>query len=359
MFVTLDTTVIKSVKDKKSVEFLDIEKYTETFVSKYKATPLQLFKLSTGLETSLEEALQLRYLTKINKTSASILFCTLSDNLSHCIDMLCPPLKEINETHNDPDIVILNNEFVNTSVKLFHLLRFLTYEDDGSLSLTFSKDIAYEDWKVDYLNECWSMLNGCIELSLVVKSLIPNNSTYSLLKGLIRDFLLISEEFKLTFQEQIKFMHDCGCWNVIRENSLPDVVPGTILAKKIITKNIRVSDNQYVTGVVLEPDVRDLQNQEVSKETIKEIMFKYMISYQNGKSLLGEGHTNFNYVKGQDYAIVENYQVPADITIEGTLIKDGTWVMTVKLINKELYKKVLQGELNGFSIGGPGLIMPD
>jgi len=50
--------------------------------------------------------------------------------------------------------------------------------------------------------------------------------------------------------------------------------------------------------------------------------------------------------------IVESYLAPVDFELGGFEIKEGYWIMTVHVIDAELWKRVQDGEFNGFSIEG-------
>ena len=50
--------------------------------------------------------------------------------------------------------------------------------------------------------------------------------------------------------------------------------------------------------------------------------------------------------------VVECYQSPLDFVLSGESVKTGDWLMTVKVLDDEIWEKVEKGELRGFSIGG-------
>jgi DNA adenine methylase len=58
-----------------------------------------------------------------------------------------------------------------------------------------------------------------------------------------------------------------------------------------------------------------------------------------------------SFVDG-DVKILESYIAPADFHLNDTRIKKGTWLLAVRIVSDDLWEKVKQGELRGFSIGG-------
>ena len=54
-------------------------------------------------------------------------------------------------------------------------------------------------------------------------------------------------------------------------------------------------------------------------------------------------------------SVVDSWIQKCDCTIEGNVIKAGTWLMTVKCDNDKVWDKVQKGEYTGFSMGGKGI----
>ena len=50
--------------------------------------------------------------------------------------------------------------------------------------------------------------------------------------------------------------------------------------------------------------------------------------------------------------ILESYLAPTNFDMNGSKIKKGTWLLAVRIVSNDLWRKVNQGELRGFSIGG-------
>lgn len=115
--------------------------------------------------------------------------------------------------------------------------------------------------------------------------------------------------------------------------------------EKQIAVGIKKSDGvkHVVYGVVLEPDVEDLQGDIISAEEIEQAAHNFMASYQ----IIVDRHEAM-----ADARPVESYIAPIDFEMAGQTIKTGSWVMAVKIFNVDLWDKIVAGEYTGFSIGG-------
>ena len=115
--------------------------------------------------------------------------------------------------------------------------------------------------------------------------------------------------------------------------------------EKQIAVGIKKSDGvkHVVYGVVLEPDVEDIQGDIISAEEIEQAAHNFMVSYQT----IVDCHESM-----ADARPVESYIAPIDFEMAGQTIKAGSWVMAVKIFNVDLWDKIVAGEYTGFSIGG-------
>jgi len=108
---------------------------------------------------------------------------------------------------------------------------------------------------------------------------------------------------------------------------------------------VKTQEERFVYGIVLEPETVDAQNDIYSKEEIRNVCHKFMEEF-GGVGLM------HRYIVSGKVKILENYVAPCDLTIDGTRIKAGTWLMAVRIIDDGLWKAVKEGKLTGFSIGG-------
>ncbi len=104
-------------------------------------------------------------------------------------------------------------------------------------------------------------------------------------------------------------------------------------------------EQRIVYGIVLEPETTDSQGDIYSADVIEKAAHGFMADYQN----LGEMH---KALVNDGAEVVESYLAPVDMSINGTAIKAGTWLMGIRVKSDQLWKKVKSGELTGLSIGG-------
>ena len=109
------------------------------------------------------------------------------------------------------------------------------------------------------------------------------------------------------------------------------------------------SDQQIVYGVVSEPNVIDLQGDRLSKSEIRAACHKFM---QTGQRI-GKEHSGVAKA-----SIIESYIAPTDFKCNGQVVKSGSWVMGVKIFDKDLWQAIKKGEITGFSIAGRGTRTP-
>jgi hypothetical protein len=108
----------------------------------------------------------------------------------------------------------------------------------------------------------------------------------------------------------------------------------------------KFDDSQrLIYGVVLVPDIEDLQGDVCSKEDIQEAAHDYLV--------------NSRLIKAQhraptDADVVECYIAPCDIPIGNGIAPAGSWVMVTKVNSGAMWEAVKKGDITGYSIGGTG-----
>lgn len=139
--------------------------------------------------------------------------------------------------------------------------------------------------------------------------------------------------------------------NVV-ENTTPDVQEFLTEEIEIVgrfKKEIHIfekkEDQHIVSGVVYEPDTRDIQNDEVSAGDIKKAAYSFMEGKQKFKA----------YHKGLEIRtnILESYIAPVDFQAEnGDRVKKGSWILTVRVLDKNIWQGIKTGEITGWSMAG-------
>lgn len=99
-----------------------------------------------------------------------------------------------------------------------------------------------------------------------------------------------------------------------------------------------------VYGVVLEPNLPDSQDDEVTTEQIEKACHEYMVESR-------KADTQHNGIVAGAH-LIENYIAPMDMELEGEHITKGSWVQAWQITDPVLKQEVDDGKLTGFSIGG-------
>ena len=105
-------------------------------------------------------------------------------------------------------------------------------------------------------------------------------------------------------------------------------------------------EERFVYGIVLQPDIEDLQGDVISQEEIAKAAHSFVENVQT----FGIQHNTIS----KKIKLWESYLAPQDLTIAGQEVKKGSWVMGVHVNDDEIWKSVKDGTLTGFSIRGKG-----
>lgn len=109
-------------------------------------------------------------------------------------------------------------------------------------------------------------------------------------------------------------------------------------------------ERRLVTGIVLEPDEIDAQNDTITAEVIEDSAHEFLRNFQrDGGTKLGFMHTKFGDV---GFELAESFVVRDNMKIGGKPVKKGSWVITIKVTSDAIWNDIKAGKLTGFSIGG-------
>ena len=120
-------------------------------------------------------------------------------------------------------------------------------------------------------------------------------------------------------------------------------------------------EKQIVYGIVFEPDFefdpdqtfKDTQT--ISKEDIEDAAHDYLVNMRKG---LNQSHQKLSHREAVDHKtdIVESYIAPVDFEMNGVLVKEGTWIVGMKIYDKDLWQQT-KDSITGFSAGGTAEIL--
>lgn len=102
-------------------------------------------------------------------------------------------------------------------------------------------------------------------------------------------------------------------------------------------------ERQEITGVVMEPEAVDTDGDWTSEDEIHEALVFYM---ENSQQMKIQHREETDAVR-----VVESWQARHKTQIGEESVPAGSWIMTVKVHDEDLWKEAKSGNINGFSIG--------
>lgn len=112
-------------------------------------------------------------------------------------------------------------------------------------------------------------------------------------------------------------------------------------------------EKQVVYGVIFEPDFVDAHEEYVEKEDIETAAHEYLIKLRRTKGI----RTKLSHQMDIDGVcdIVESYIAPATFVINNMTVKEGSWVIAMKIWDENLWRAT-KDEITGYSPGGTKII---
>lgn len=128
---------------------------------------------------------------------------------------------------------------------------------------------------------------------------------------------------------------------------------GNKTKKSCINKSLD-NERRLATFVVLEPqdisDVTDLHLDYYDEDTILDACIQFNKSLNNRKGSL------YHMVETQGYSFIESYILPADIELNGQVIKKGSWLQTIYAEADWIWEGIKNGTFNGLSVECTGTV---
>lgn len=109
----------------------------------------------------------------------------------------------------------------------------------------------------------------------------------------------------------------------------------------------KADDKKIVEGVVLSPNMVDAHGDIIKSEVIEEAAANFLAKY-NASTKLGIQHSVFT----KSFQLRQSYITKSDVKLGSKKVKKGSWVIQVKVLDEEIWKKIKKGKITGFSIGG-------
>jgi DNA adenine methylase len=134
-----------------------------------------------------------------------------------------------------------------------------------------------------------------------------------------------------------------------------DPAPANSLVAKALARPIsllKTEEERFVLGVVLEPETVDAQKDIYSAAEVREAAHRFMEEYQN----VGLMHRQ---LVNDKVKILESYVAPVALDVGGGHVKQGAWLLAVRVEDDDLWRQVKDGTLTGYSIGGNAIRNPE
>lgn len=107
---------------------------------------------------------------------------------------------------------------------------------------------------------------------------------------------------------------------------------------------------RIVTGVVADPETVDSYGNIIDAETIRRAALEFMEYFQNMGVNHEKGSDGTPVVLNDQIRILESWVTRGEETINGRRVPAGAWVLTVRILDDEIWEGVLNGEFVGFSL---------
>jgi len=122
-----------------------------------------------------------------------------------------------------------------------------------------------------------------------------------------------------------------------------------VIEKEYIIEFVKVeNEKRLVTGIVVEPDVEDTYGDKISAEEIEKAMIKFM---EHGPEIRVQHDPDFV----PKVTIIESWIEREGRMLGNMFVKAGTWLLTTKVNDNEVWEMIKDGRLNGYSFRGPGI----
>ncbi len=136
--------------------------------------------------------------------------------------------------------------------------------------------------------------------------------------------------------------------------------------RNIVSVNVAKSgddkeeEERFILGIVLEPNdgadgaplAPDTQGDIYSREDIRRAAHGFMEKYR----VLGLEHEDS--LRDSQAVILESYLAPVAFKLNGQSVRAGTWLLAERILDDDLWKRIKDGELNAYSIGGDAVRTP-
>lgn len=118
---------------------------------------------------------------------------------------------------------------------------------------------------------------------------------------------------------------------------------------RIIDRSDDDDAERLITGIVADPENIDSYGQIIDAHVVRKMALNFMERHGD----MGTDHAKDDdgnpIVLNDDIVIVENWVTRNKDVIGGEKVPQGAWMLTVRVLSDEIWERVVDGELNGYS----------
>lgn len=153
---------------------------------------------------------------------------------------------------------------------------------------------------------------------------------------------------RTTFEKAKSGVHVCEACLVV------SLQKGVTNPRKVrIVKAEENGEERTTFGVVLVPDETDAQEDRYTKLEVQKAAYGYMEENAGVMKVMHKGE-----VRTGDLVVLETYLSKSEQTFGDDTFPEGTWFMTTRVVDDDLWDAVKDGTFTGYSIGGSAIREP-
>ncbi len=217
----------------------------------------------------------------------------------------------------------------------------VTKSKDLEASLGFMKKLKFDDGQFDV-----AVSVNTLELSNDIPQAVKEMRRVSK-RGVVAIIDSESKEkVKKSFGDSAQFELLFGCKSILIVEKKEDIEKKKENVKDQRAKFKQIKKNamlHIISGVVYAPGEMDSDGEYATQEALTEAMHSFM----ENRSVIKLEHGEVI-----ECVVLESFQADEDTEKEGGIIPKGGWWLSLRVKDDDIWDKILDGELVGFSFGG-------
>lgn len=122
----------------------------------------------------------------------------------------------------------------------------------------------------------------------------------------------------------------------------------------VIKNHVRIlertgDEERLVTGIVADPENVDSYGQMIEEDVVRKMALLFMERFGNMGTDHAKDEEGNPIILNDDIIIVESWVTRNEDVIGGERVPKGAWMLTVRVVNDDIWQRVVNGDLNGYS----------